>query len=43
VAHGDFQTTYSADSQMNQTKDGGPTVNTVRHTEAHYVGPCPPR
>jgi hypothetical protein len=42
VATGDFQSAMSSDATMSMTMKGQPPKVSKMHTEAHWVGPCPP-
>jgi Protein of unknown function (DUF3617) len=41
-AQGDFNTAYSTDASGTMTIPGHPPINFRSHTEARWVGPCPP-
>ncbi|MGH7022244.1 MAG: DUF3617 domain-containing protein, partial [Caulobacteraceae bacterium] len=42
VARGDFVSHYSMDSVSTMKFPGRPPITLRAHTEAHWVGPCPP-
>jgi predicted small lipoprotein YifL len=42
VATGDFQNAVSSDATMTMSGEHVPVRTTKTHTEAHWVGPCPP-
>jgi len=41
TASGDFNSTYTTDSQVSMTMQGKPATNFTTHTVARWLGPCP--
>jgi hypothetical protein len=41
-ATGDFQNSMSSDATMTMSMKGGAPQTSKMHSEAHYIGPCPP-